>query len=85
MVIRRSRSGDNLIIEYSGSLDLLAKLGTLAKPLKTGKTRFRTAAGSDAKIPLFLRRSRFKTVQSHDGTGPGDQAYWLTTGQQERL
>jgi hypothetical protein len=51
VVIRRSRSGDNLIIEYSGSLDLLAKLGTLANPLKTVKQRFRTVSGRDAKIP----------------------------------
>ncbi len=51
VAIRRSRGGDKITIEFSGPLDLLGKLNTLAKPLKTAKNRFRTVVGRNAKIP----------------------------------
>jgi ParB family transcriptional regulator, chromosome partitioning protein len=51
VAIRRSRGGDKITIEFTGPLDLLGKLSTLAKPLKTARSRFRTVVGRNAKIP----------------------------------
>ncbi len=51
VVIRRSRAGDKITIEFTGPLDLLDKYEALSEPLKNAQKRFRTVIGRNAKIP----------------------------------
>ena len=51
VVLRRSRAGDKITIEFSGPRDLLDKYDVLSAPLKRAGKRFRTVAGRDTKIP----------------------------------
>ena len=51
VVIRRSRAGDKITIEFNGPIDLFNKYTILSAPLKGAKKRFRTVVGRNTKIP----------------------------------
>jgi len=51
VVLRRSRSGDKITIEFNGPADLLGKYDVLSAPLRKARKRFRKVAGRGAEIP----------------------------------